>query len=139
MIRSYIWSVEKFSIKWELCDNRNFIRRRVLFPGEFFDTKTLMGFNREGLNKLSPSQYKIFLERKVRMEEILLGKTPIIVTTCKSSGNKRLDSIKFKKVIIDEASQSQEIETMLTIRDAEQVVLIGDHKQLGPIFKCDVH
>ena len=131
--------MEKFSIKWELCDDRNFIRRKVLFPGEFLDTKTLMGFNREGLSKLSPSQYKIFLERKVRMEEILLGKTPIIVTTCKSSGNKRLDSIKFKKVIIDEASQSQEIETMLTIRDAEQVVLIGDHKQLGPIFKCDVH
>jgi len=22
--------------------------------------------------------------------------------------------------------------------EAEQVVLIGDHKQLGPIYKCDV-
>ena len=27
---------------------------------------------------------------------------------------------------------------MDTIRNAEQLVLIGDHKQLGPIFRCSI-
>lgn len=136
MIRGYIWTVEKFSIKWELCDDKSYIRRKKL---KYFDILTLMGFNREGLSMLSPLQYDQFLKIKANKEEIILSRAPIIITTCKSSGSRRLNSIRFKKVIIDEASQSQEIETLIAIRNAEQVVLIGDHKQLGPIFKCDVH
>ena len=59
---------------------------------------------------------------------MILSKIPIVVTTCKASSNKRLLEFQFKKVIVDEAAQSQEIEILEALRHAEQVVLIGDHK-----------
>jgi helicase MOV-10 len=39
---------------------------------------------------------------------------------------------------VDEATQADELETISTILQADQVVLIGDQKQLGPIYKCEV-
>ena len=68
----------------------------------------------------------------------MLENIPIIVTTCKSFGNSRLKNFRFRKVIIDEATQAQEVEALLTMKHANQVVLIGDHKQLGPIYKQEV-
>ena len=68
----------------------------------------------------------------------MLENIPIIVTTCKSFGNSRLKNFRFRKVIIDEATQAQEVEALLTMKHADQVVLIGDHKQLGPIYKQEV-
>jgi superfamily I DNA and/or RNA helicase len=37
--------------------------------------------------------------------------------------------------VIDECAASQEIDTLMAIDEASQVVLIGDHKQLGPIYR----
>ena len=41
-------------------------------------------------------------------------------------------------MIIDEAAQSSEVETLEALRYAEQLVLVGDHLQLGPVFKVEV-
>jgi|LauGreDrversion4_2_1035121.scaffolds.fasta_scaffold246735_1 regulator of nonsense transcripts 1 len=38
------------------------------------------------------------------------------------------------RVIIDEAAQAIEPEILIPLLGAEQVVLIGDHKQLGPLL-----
>jgi regulator of nonsense transcripts 1 len=39
----------------------------------------------------------------------------------------------FQRVIIDEATQATEMATLIPLtRGAQQVVLIGDHKQLPP-------
>ena len=44
------------------------------------------------------------MDFKKKKEEVILSKVKIIITTCKSTGSKRLALLKFKKVIIDEAS-----------------------------------
>ena len=75
---------------------------------------------------------------KLKTEMEILHKTPIIITTCKASNSHRLHNFDFERVIIDEAAQSQEIETLLTFRRAKQAVLIGDSKQLGPIYRREV-
>ena len=41
----------------------------------------------------------------------------------------------FDTVIIDEATQAHEIETLDTIFNARKVVLVGDQHQLGPVFR----
>ena len=60
------------------------------------------------------------------------------MTTCKAAQSRGLKDITFEKVIIDEATQASEIEVLSTMMDADQVVLIGDHKQLGPVYKFEV-
>jgi len=39
-----------------------------------------------------------------------------------------LKRIHFTQVIIDEAAQCHDIETIIALRDAKMAVLIGDHK-----------
>ena len=41
-------------------------------------------------------------------------------------------------MIIDEASQAKEIEILQSIRNSKQVVMIGDQKQLGPVYKGEI-
>ena len=36
------------------------------------------------------------------------------------------------RVVIDEAAQAREAECLIPLLGAEQIVLLGDHKQLGP-------
>jgi superfamily I DNA and/or RNA helicase len=65
---------------------------------------------------------------KAEKENEILSKIQIIVTTCKAAQSRGLKDITFKKIIIDEATQASEIEVLSTMMDADQVVLIGDHK-----------
>ena len=75
---------------------------------------------------------------KTNIENDLLSDIPIIVTTCSAAQSRGLKDINFDKVIIDEATQGNEIDVLSTMMNAEQVVLIGDPKQLGPVYKFDV-
>jgi superfamily I DNA and/or RNA helicase len=50
----------------------------------------------------------------------------VVVTTCKATKGKLIRSQKFDIVIIDEATQAHEIETLETIFNAKKVVLVGD-------------
>ncbi len=53
------------------------------------------------------------------------------------AGDPRLTNFRFRQVLIDEATQSTEPECMIPImRGAKQVVLVGDHCQLGPVIMC---
>eukprot|EP01062_Namystynia_karyoxenos_P019655 TRINITY_DN17392_c1_g1_i1.p1 TRINITY_DN17392_c1_g1~~TRINITY_DN17392_c1_g1_i1.p1 ORF type:complete len:1577 (+),score=346.46 TRINITY_DN17392_c1_g1_i1:97-4731(+) len=77
------------------------------------------------------------LEEKLRrcIEQKSLGdsKCTAIVSTCTGSYHKTLRSLKFERVIIDEATQSTQPSSLIPLtRGAEQLVLIGDHKQLPP-------
>jgi superfamily I DNA and/or RNA helicase len=53
------------------------------------------------------------------MENLILSHYPIVVTTCQAAQSRRLKNIAFKKIIIDEASQASEIETLSTMMDAD--------------------
>ncbi len=57
----------------------------------------------------------------------------VIVCTNVSSSNEFLKTIPFPFVIIDECSQATELSTLIPLlHHCEQLVLIGDHKQLPP-------
>lgn len=62
----------------------------------------------------------------------------IIVTTVGKGCTRAFRDRKFKRVIMDEATMVRENEAFLSMIDAEQIVLVGDQKQLGPTFRFKI-
>ena len=60
----------------------------------------------------------------------LLNKSKIILSTLSSSGSEMLRSYPFSTIIIDEAAQALQSETLIALRkETKTLVLIGDHLQ----------
>ena len=70
-----------------------------------------------------------------RAENDILSAADVICVTCAGAGDSRLAKMRFTQVLIDEATQAAEPECMIPITlGAKQLVLVGDHQQLGPII-----
>ncbi|KAL0946462.1 hypothetical protein HGRIS_014975 [Hohenbuehelia grisea] len=68
-------------------------------------------------------------------EKEILSMADVICCTCVGAGDPRLSKLKFKTVLIDEATQAAEPECMIPlVLGCKQVVLVGDHQQLGPVI-----
>lgn len=76
------------------------------------------------------------LMRLIRTTESkLLKGCDVVCCTCVGAGDKRLSLFKFRSVLIDELTQALEPEVLIPIvKGAKQVVLVGDHQQLGPVI-----
>jgi len=61
----------------------------------------------------------------------------VICCTCVGAGDPRLSKFQFKSILIDESTQATEPECMVpVILGAKQLILVGDHCQLGPVVMC---
>ena len=68
-------------------------------------------------------------------EADLLSNADVICTTCVGAGDPRLAEFRFKHVLVDESTQATEPEVLIPIvMGAKQVVLVGDHCQMGPVI-----
>ena len=57
----------------------------------------------------------------------------VVVGTCTSAGEARLAELRFRVVVLDEATQATEASSLVPlVKGAECVVMAGDHKQLPP-------
>ena len=66
-----------------------------------------------------------------------LQNADVICCTCVGAGDPRLVKFRFRMVLIDESTQATEPECMVPIvLGARQVILVGDHCQLGPVVMC---
>jgi regulator of nonsense transcripts 1 len=87
--------------------------------------------------ELSASDEKRYIQLKRQCERELLQNTDVVCCTCVGAGDPRLAKFRFKMVLIDESTQSTEPECMVPIvLGAKQVILVGDHCQLGPVVMC---
>jgi superfamily I DNA and/or RNA helicase len=58
------------------------------------------------------------------------------VTTCGSASNSGvIFRYNFPRVLVDEATMVKEKDLVIAIKNAEQLIMIGDQKQLGPTYK----
>jgi regulator of nonsense transcripts 1 len=74
---------------------------------------------------------------KKKAEEEIINECQVVVTTCISSFDKRLNSFRFPIVLIDEATQACESECILPLlHGAKHAIIVGDHCQLGPVVLC---
>ncbi|XP_038115156.1 regulator of nonsense transcripts 1 homolog [Culex quinquefasciatus] len=87
--------------------------------------------------ELSSSDEKRYRMLKKQAERELLEAADVICCTCVGAGDPRLQRIKFSSILIDESMQSTEPECMVpVVLGAKQLILVGDHCQLGPVVMC---
>jgi regulator of nonsense transcripts 1 len=80
---------------------------------------------------------KKFKSLRHKTEREILQAAHVICCTCVGAGDPRLKNFRFRQVLIDEATQAIEAEALIPIvMGAKQVVLVGDHCQLGPVVMC---
>lgn len=89
---------------------------------------------KDELGDLSPSDAKKFRRLKAEAESAILNAADVICTTCVGAGDPRLANFRFRQILIDESTQAMEAECLIPIvLGCKQVVLVGDHCQLGPV------
>ena len=87
------------------------------------------------LGELSSQDEKKFKQLTRAAEKEILANADVICCTCVGAGDPRLAKSKFRTVLIDESTQSAEPECMIPlVLGCKQVVLVGDHQQLGPVI-----
>lgn len=87
--------------------------------------------------ELSSSDEKRYRMLKKSCERELLEAADVICCTCVGAGDPRLSRIRFNSILIDESMQSTEPECMVpVVLGAKQLILVGDHCQLGPVVMC---
>ena len=92
---------------------------------------------KEEVGQLSSKDESILKRLKRKAEDFLLSSAEVICTTCVAAFDKRIKKLRFTRVLIDEATQATEPECLLPIlKGAKQIILVGDHCQLGPVVMC---
>ncbi|KAJ2458384.1 ATP-dependent RNA helicase [Coemansia sp. RSA 2424] len=87
------------------------------------------------MGELSSSDQVRYRRLRQLSEMEVLKHADVILCTCVGAGDKRLSRFQFHTVLIDESTQSSEPECLIPlVMGARQVVLIGDHQQLGPVI-----
>lgn len=100
------------------------------------DLQKLLALKDE-LGELSHSDEKRFKQLQTSTERELLQAADVVCTTCVGAGDPRLAHFRFKQVLVDESTQATEPECLIPIMmGAKQIVLVGDHCQLGPVIMC---
>lgn len=98
------------------------------------DLKKLLRLRNE-LGELSESDSKSLIKSIRASEAKILSKCDVVCCTCVGAGDRRLTYMKFRTVLIDESTQASEPELLIPIvKGAKQVILVGDHQQLGPVI-----
>ncbi|RKP11444.1 hypothetical protein BJ684DRAFT_12914, partial [Piptocephalis cylindrospora] len=84
--------------------------------------------------ELSRSDEARFKAARRVCEQEILQHAEVILCTCVGAGDPRLSRLRFRTVLIDEATQATEPESIIPlVLGSKQVVLVGDHQQLGPV------
>ncbi|KAI8546748.1 hypothetical protein RHMOL_Rhmol07G0143600 [Rhododendron molle] len=87
--------------------------------------------------ELSSSDEKKYKSLKRATEREISQSADVICCTCVSAGDPRLANFRFRQVLIDESTQATEPECLIPlVLGVKQVVLVGDHCQLGPVIMC---
>uniref|UniRef100_A0A7S0NU20 Upf1 domain-containing protein n=1 Tax=Calcidiscus leptoporus TaxID=127549 RepID=A0A7S0NU20_9EUKA len=92
---------------------------------------------KDELGELSQGDEKKFNTLKRAAETEILQAADVVCCTCSAAGDARIAALRFRQCLIDEATQATEPECLIpVVLGAKQLVLVGDHCQLGPVVMC---
>ncbi|KAL3998575.1 hypothetical protein ACH3XW_15610 [Acanthocheilonema viteae] len=92
---------------------------------------------KEEIGELADVDERRFRALRMAKECQLLTAADVICCTCVSAADNRLAHMRIKCVLIDESTQATEPEVMVAVVcGVRQLVLVGDHCQLGPVIMC---
>lgn len=87
------------------------------------------------MGELSSHDEKEYHRLVRKAETEILSAADVITTTCAGAGDGRISKMRFTQVLIDEATQAAEPECLIPlVLGAKQLILVGDHCQLGPVI-----
>jgi regulator of nonsense transcripts 1 len=90
---------------------------------------------REELGELSAGDERRLRSTQRALEREVLAAADVVCATCAGAGDPRLAHLRFRRVLIDEATQAVEPEALVPlVLGCKQAVLVGDHCQLGPVI-----
>ncbi|ODV85571.1 hypothetical protein CANARDRAFT_7677 [[Candida] arabinofermentans NRRL YB-2248] len=90
---------------------------------------------KEEVGELSAEDTKKYIAGVKKAEKSILKECDVICCTLVGAGDRRLAGMQFRTVLIDESTQASEPECLIPIvKGARQVILVGDHQQLGPVI-----
>ena len=82
------------------------------------------------------SDERLLAELQEGVNDEAVRRADVVVCTVMTAGGAELSRQVFKSVVVDEAAQGNEADAVVPlVAGAESLVLVGDHKQLGPIVK----
>ena len=85
--------------------------------------------------ELSTSDERRYRSMMKACEREILKAADVICTTCSGMGDVRVQGLTIRSVLMDEATQATEPESLIPlVHGCKQLVLVGDHKQLGPVI-----
>ncbi|KAJ2450819.1 ATP-dependent RNA helicase [Coemansia sp. RSA 2336] len=94
---------------------------------------------RTAVGELSSGDQARYRRLRNISETEVLRHADVILCTCVGAGDRRLSNLQFRTVLVDESTQASEPECLIPlVLGARQVVLIGDHQQLGPVVLSKV-
>uniref|UniRef100_A0A7S2RGG5 Upf1 domain-containing protein n=1 Tax=Mucochytrium quahogii TaxID=96639 RepID=A0A7S2RGG5_9STRA len=100
------------------------------------DLKRLLD-KKEEVGYLSDGETKKLVKLLRSTQNSILNDADVICCTCAGAGDPRLSSMKFEHVLLDEATQATEPESLIPlVMGCQQFILVGDHCQLGPVVMC---
>jgi regulator of nonsense transcripts 1 len=92
---------------------------------------------KDELGDLTASDARRYRQLRTKAEREILQAADVICTTCVGAGDPRLANFRFRQLLIDESTQAMEAECFIPIvLGVKQLVLVGDHCQLGPVVMC---
>lgn len=92
---------------------------------------------KDEIGEFSAADAKRFRKLRSLAEQEILHAADVICTTCVGAGDPRLSNLRFRQLLIDESTQAMEAECLIPIvLGVKQLVLVGDHCQLGPVVMC---
>lgn len=88
------------------------------------------------LVKLSKDMIRVMQSGNANMDEFLARSKQLVAGTCVGIGNWNIDiaSNQYDWIIIDEAARSIASELAVAMQVGKRVLLVGDHKQLPPLY-----
>lgn len=83
---------------------------------------------KEEVGELSDGDERRLRKLSREAERDILAAADVICTTCAGAGDRRFEGLRFKQVLVDEATQAAEPECLIPlVMGAKQIVLVGDH------------
>ena len=109
---------------------------RQLNTAEYTELSKLQSV-KDDTGELTSTEEKRYKNLKRNAEREILRAADVICCTAVGAGDPRLAPFHFSRVLIDESTQATEPECLIPlIMGAKQVILVGDHCQLGPVIMC---
>lgn len=89
---------------------------------------------KDELGELSSNDERRHKRLKRKIEREIIAAADVVCVTAVGAGDPRLADFRFRQVLMDESTQATEPECLIPlIMGAKQVVMVGDHCQLGPV------